>query len=161
MQYISATTAHTNRTQMSGFTLIEVLGVLSILVLLATFLWSGMRSYADRQAFSVVIVDVKDGLLEARQQTIASDSDTVYGFHVSSTAVALFSGSVFVENDPANIVFDLPQTVSATTSFSGGTQSVTFARLSGEASATGTLTLYHSRSDSYATITIRATGLIE
>lgn len=154
----SATTA---RFTQAGFTLIEVLVVVAILAILVAITVVALRNYGLKQNFELTVVDVRDGVSEARQKTLASINDTMYGVHVSSTAVVFFDGVEFVEGYAGNETITLPDNITATTSFTNDVTTATFTRLTGTASATGTLTLTDTRSLRTATITIEQLGIVE
>lgn len=156
------TAANARRVSMaSGLTFVEILGVITIMTLMAVLMWGGFASYANRQTFRTTVTDVKSGIVDVRQKTLASENDMVYGFYASSTAVVFFQGATYTEGDSDNVTINLPTDITATPLFTGGVQDIVFTRLTGVASATGTLTFFSTKADQYATITVNATGLIE
>lgn len=148
-------------TSNAGFSLTEIILVVSLMAVLFAIIVASINNYAARQAFTAAVADVRDGVIEARQRTLASENDSLYGVHVSSTAITLFAGDAYVSGDPDNTVIELPGSVTATSSLSGGVTAATFTRLTGLPSATGTIVLEDVRSDAVATVTISGAGLVE
>jgi prepilin-type N-terminal cleavage/methylation domain-containing protein len=144
-----------------GFTLVEILMVLTILVILSAILTTGIQNFVVRQNFKNTVVDVRDGVIETRLKTLASLNDTLYGVHVSSTAVVFFDGIDFVEGYVGNKTINLPANILATTTFSNDMSTATFTRLTGWPSATGTIVLSDATSNNSATITLSATGVVD
>ncbi|MDA8596811.1 type II secretion system GspH family protein [Candidatus Pacebacteria bacterium] len=149
------------RAKRRGFSLIEIIVVMTILAILVSILVTTMANYAVKQRFDGVITDVYDGLHEVRRNTLGSVNDTLYGVHVSSTAVVFFEGTDFVEGAVSNELIALPGSLIASTSFSNNQQTATFTRLTGIPSATGTIMLTDDTHNRQATITISSTGLVE
>lgn len=97
-----------------------------------------------------------------RQRTAASYRDTVYGVYVGTSTVEFFEGSTPTVGSSENVIIDLSENdITATSSFSNGEWYVTFARVTGAASATGTITIEDERSGSSNIFTIYSSGLVE
>ena len=144
-----------------GFSLVEILLVISIMAVLGVLLTTGIKNFVVRQTFKNTVVDVRDGVVEIRQKTLSSFNDTLYGVHVSSTVVVFFDGMDFVEGYDGNETIILPPNILATTSFSNDMSTATFTCLTGWPSATGTIVLSDLSASSTATITISAMGLVD
>lgn len=146
---------------MAGLTLIEVIVAVAILALFVSAIVGGFSSYADRQLFRQYVEDVRFSIKEQRQRTLASVDDTQYGVYVGTSSVEYFEGSAYSMGASSNTVQFLPNDITATSSFSSGNWYVSFNRLTGNASATGTITLFDGKTQQFATITITTLGLIE
>ena len=143
-----------------GLTLTEVIIAVAIMGLIVAAAVGGFASYAERQAFNQFVNDITLSIKEQRKRTLASVESQQYGVHISSTTVSYFEGAAYSTTSVTSKV-DIPNNISATSSLSSGETYITFARLTGEASATGTIVFDDSRSGSTATITINALGLVE
>ncbi len=145
-----------------GFTLIEILVSIAVIVIIVLVVVSGLRAFrqsADlNRATDGVIASLRDG----RLQTIESKDASIWGVHAESSRVTLFKGVTFSGGAADNVIFNLPPTVTLSWSFQGGGADIKFNRISGDANQAGTLTL-RLVADSSKTriITIRSSGLIE
>lgn len=153
-------TQHNLDRQSPGFSLIEILIAVAILVLLAVVISTGLINFSKRQSLEAIAEDIRIGLMDARRNTLASVDDTTYGVYVGATSTVFFSGESYASGIPVGAVAYTGAQF-ATSSFTGGTWSVVFDRLTGEPSATGTITIVDSITHASTTITIQATGLIE
>lgn len=144
----------------SGFTIVELLVSMAVMVILATLTVTTFKDYADRSQLQGEVVGVTRDLMEQRSKTLAALNDSVYGFAVSSTSLIYFAGSTYVPGAAGNEVVPLNYTT-ATSSFSNGLSYIVFSKITGEASATGTIELISGAQNSTTTITIHGSGLIE
>jgi prepilin-type N-terminal cleavage/methylation domain-containing protein len=154
--------AKMRRLPMSGFTLVELLVAMAILLIVAAVTLEGFRDYARVQQYNRFVEEVGRSLQVARQQTLGSKEDTVYGVYVGTNTVEIFTGATPIVGSAANTIFNFnPDIFVATTSLSGGAWFVTFKRVTGEPSATGTILIYSTELGKTATYTLHASGLIE
>lgn len=147
---------------MKGFTLVETLIAIGILVLLG-----GLTSAAFYNKFRTVTVDkdvqnVLAYLDKARNQSLSSVNSSSFGVKFSSSTVYFFKGTT--SNSSTNQA-SRPLSSGVTISplaLTGGVTEVYFNRLTGEPSATGTITFSSANGSSFnKTIVIRSTGLAE
>lgn len=150
------------RTQ-KGFTLPELLLVVAILSLVATFFIRPFSTFQKEQLLRKE-TDTAVGILEdARTRTLASINNMPYGVHFETSKVTLFRGTVFSSGAAGNEthLFDRLVAMRAPL-FQGGGNDVVFKKRTGETDFYGTVTLYFTdASSASSTITIRQTGLIE
>lgn len=145
----------------AGFTLIEILIVIVILVLISGFVFSSMIEYGRMQELRAVTADLTAIIKEARGKTISAETLNRFGVYLATTSVVAFEGTTYTGSNLTN----------ATTTFSGYTLTVNFPgtttkqiifdRLTGAPSATGTITLTQNTTNSTSSITIMASGLLE
>lgn len=146
----------------AGFTLIEMLVALAVLVIILAASIEGFIRYAQRQAYLSTVNDVHIHLKQIREDTLASYDDTLYGVYVGTSSIEFFEGASPVVGNPTNTIFTYDDLlITATSSLSNGNWYLTFARLTGEASATGTITVFDVRSSASNTFTVYTSGLIE
>lgn len=146
-----------------GFTLIELLFVIAIILILSAVTIEGFQMFASRAKHTEGAHVVLGALQEAHARTLASEGDTSYGVHFGAGSAVIFSGTTYIAGDVTNDVRTLPAQTSITnTSLSGGGNEVYFARLSGDATPTGTVTVSSTRdAAASSTIIIYRTGLSE
>lgn len=127
----------------SGFTLMEILVAISILAMIALIVFPSISSFRKNQALKNAIEETVSLLERARSKTLASENDRAYGVLIDTTAKTI---SLFRIVSGSNVT---EETVSLDTSLSishllnpgpSGSPDISFARLSGEASRTGTVT---------------------
>lgn len=149
------------RPQTAGITIVEIIVAVAILAIFVAAAINGFSGYADRQAFNRYVNELELSVKEQRQRTLASVDDTQYGVYIETSTVAYFEGASYVAGAPTTTYTYLPNNITATSSFSDANWYVTFARLTGAASATGTITLFDSKTQRTATVTISSIGLVE
>jgi len=146
----------------SGFTLAEIVLSVSILLMLSVtsvyYFTRGGESHAlekDRQGLIALME-------EARSLTISGKDAAVYGVRVETEAAYLFEGDTYVANDPDNKIFQFHRAVYASFIDIAGGSDVTFRRLSGESSASGTVTLsLYNNGSVFKIVTILNTGVVQ
>lgn len=144
-----------------GFTVIEMLVVIAILVVLAGvsiafLLPQKQTATVDRDAQNALTY-----LQRARNQSLSSVDNSSFGVNFASTSAAFFKGTSYGAAGVQSS-FTYAPSVYATVALTGGATQVYFNRLSGEPSVTGTITFRSSLNASTTkVIYIRATGLSE
>lgn len=150
----------TLRCNTDGFTLVELVITVAILGLLTGIIMSTFSDYAARQQATSEINDVTRSVIEQRSRALAALDDSEHGVHVASSSITFFEGTTYSAGANGNRIISLLAT-DATSSFSNGLTYISFSRMTGEPSATGTIELFSSRLQSTTTITIHDSGLIE
>jgi prepilin-type N-terminal cleavage/methylation domain-containing protein len=145
-----------------GFTLVEILVALTILIIIAAIIFEGFFRYAHTQRFESIVSEIRNDIALQRQRTLASYDDTVYGVYVGTSSLQFFTGATPVVGSSANkIILFSTYNITATTSLKNNVWYSTFQRLSGAPSATGTITIFDTKSTASTTFTILRTGIIE
>jgi len=146
-----------------GFTLVEIVIVLSIVAILTfitfiSFLVLNKTQALDEQTKSIVSV-----IERARSLTLGAKDDTPYGVHFETTKIVLFKGNTYVPINPSNITENLNYlTTLSLISLTGSTSNIVFSRLWGSVSATGTVRLsLKSNNLASSTVIIYDSGLTE
>lgn len=127
-----------------GFTLLETIittAVLSILAVLAVSGFSSFRASGELFRSTDLIVGT---LNNARSQTLASRDNSQYGvfFDQSQNKIVFFTGNYYNASSPTNETTKLQAQIEISSlSLASATTAIAFARLSGDPSATGTITL--------------------
>lgn len=144
-----------------GFSFTEILVVIGIILLLSAIAVVTFRNLELSSSHRSVTQEVFSTLTDARNRSIASESDTVYGVHFETDSVTLFEGDTYTQSDPDNLRINFTGGVYATSSLIGTNTDVVFRRLTGFPTATGTLLIMRSDGVATKTIIIHGSGLIE
>lgn len=148
---------------MKGFTLLEtIMGLFIIVVIMTMFLgaFSSFRESNDLQtAHSTIIGTLKD----ARGRALASENNNTYGVHFEASKAVLFRGSAYNSSDASNEPYILPPTAKISTiSLTGGAVDTIFSRLGGTTTASGSVTISSKNTSArIKTITITTTGNVQ
>jgi prepilin-type N-terminal cleavage/methylation domain-containing protein len=147
----------------NGFTLIEVLVVIAIMLILTLISLQGLQTFAYRTGYIGAARTVLGALEEAQARTLASDNALAYGVHFETSSVTIFQGSTYVAGAATNDVRTLPNRTSIDNiALAGGVSSVVFARLTGTTPASGTVRVIVTADPTASrTITIYKTGFSE
>lgn len=143
-----------------GFTVLEALIAVAIIALLSAVVLGSFSGYRNEQALRHETDNVMTLLARARSQSLASIDSSSYGVHIEDDRVVLFKGGSYDAEDGENEIMMLNAAVTISDiSLSGGAEAVSFDRRTGDASASGTITLeLASDASKQKTITITATG---
>lgn len=142
-----------------GFTILEILVVLSILALLVAIVLPSFKAIRSNQVLKSAISDVLSALDKARSQSFSSLNSSEYGVHFEQNQIVIFKGTNYSPSDISNenVPLTLPAYISLI-SLTTGAVDLYFDRLSGIPNKTGTITI--SADTSSKIITISATGAI-
>ena len=146
----------------NGFTLIELLISMAVLAVVVILLTSGFNSFRESAQLNEAHSAVLEILRDARSRTLASEKNTQYGVHFETNGFILFSGNIYDSGSSSNEIYNFPSLARISSINFGGSVDVIFARLTGSASVSGTITLESvSNLDKTKTITILSSGSIE
>src|SRR5579864_576367 len=98
-----------------GFTLPELLIILSIIALLVIIITSSFKNLYTSQIFDKAVLSVYSQIENARTNATNSYNESEYGVHVSSVSTTLFKGKVYSAGASTNIVNSLPKNVTIST----------------------------------------------
>ncbi len=133
--------------------------VLGIMAALSSITMVGFVSYQKSQSLSKDTETVIETLAQARNQTISSKNASSYGVYFASTAITLFTGTMYSSANPNNQIFNLTSGNVVTVSLTGGGSSIIFNRITGETDQPGIVNIVSSVSST--TIQVYKTGIIE
>lgn len=152
-----------NQQILQGFTLLELLVVIAVLLVLGTIVIRGFVSFQTHQALELTTKEVRQMFEVARSQTLASVNDQQYGVHISSGAVTLFVGEEYIEGNPSNSVFELDsRVVISEVNLTPETDEILFERGTGEPSSSGHIELsLVTKPTVIQMVTITSTGIID
>ncbi len=149
------------KNQNLGFTFLEILVVLAVLAILATIVSDALSNFKKNSLLTDAKTRALSELNLARSQTLGSEAGLAYGVHFESSKIVRFKGDAYSSSDPSNQVFDLPVGAGIYSVSLGGPADVVFERLTGRASASGTVVFKLSSEARYATVTIYFSGAAE
>lgn len=135
-----------------GFTLIETLIVLGIVVVLITVATVNFNSSRDKKALQVLGQDIVFALEEAKSNAMSGKGGSAYGVRFGTTSYTTFKGSTYNASDSSNVVHTIDSTKFDLSNTLVGTDgAITFARITGAAniSATTTISLKSNPADKY------------
>ena len=146
-----------------GFTIIEILFAVAVLVLITAIIIVSWSKLNASQALEKSTASVASVLDEARSLTLSAVGDSQYGVNLQESQLVLFKGDTYLPSDSDNRVTELHSAVGIRNiSLSGGGVSVVFKRLTGSTDQYGTVELYlRLATTTKRLINIRATGVIE
>jgi len=144
-----------------GFTLTEILVVITIAIILFAIVVSGFVGLRENSDIALAVDDSISFLQEARAKTLSSDEASRYGVHFETTMFVLFAGDTYNASDPDNKNRMLPSTVEISNyALNSGGADVVFKRLTGETDEHGTVTFRLTNDPAVThTIEIGRTGL--
>ena len=150
-----------SRKHQRGFTIIEILISVSILLLLIGIIVPSFSSFRRMVVVRTAVENTSALLERARIETTASYGASQYGVHFESDRVVYFKGGTYSASDPDNETYELDQTLSISTiDLNGGGDDVVFSRLTGATDAYGTLT-FMTTDNASTTINIYQSGTID
>ncbi len=142
-----------------GFTLLELIIVVAILSFISLFVFSAFTDYKDTQVAEATVVEINSLIKETRQKTISAETSSQFGLHFATSSLVVFEGATYSAGNSSNRTYNFYNT-NIDAELSGG-DDIIFSRLTGEASATGTIAIGHTRLNSTTTLVMQSTGLIE
>lgn len=131
------------KTKKNGFTLIEILVAISIMLIMLAITIDMTKSLNDSVNLENAGKNVDLKIRTAKSRSIGALGDSNYGVHFETSRVVVFAGSTFDDSDPENEVFTLPDKIEidvASIDFGGGNDLV-FERLTGNTSDYGSVSL--------------------
>jgi len=145
----------------NGFTFVEILVVIAVMSIIATISAVTFQKFYHSSARTVAAQEIYMALRDARNNTLASEGDTVVGVHMSTSSVTRFTGSTYNPSDATNRTYSFIGGTIATGTLVTSGADIVFTRLTGTPSATGTVYVLDGEGTATSTIVIYASGLIE
>lgn len=127
---------------MSGFSLVEILVVLAIILLLSGVVIVSYRTFGRNINLGTVSQQIVVVLDDARSRTVASLNDSQYGVQFTNNTYTLFQGSAYNQAASGSEIHLLPNGIEfGDITLSGGGNSVVFNRITGTTSQPGIIVL--------------------
>lgn len=147
-----------------GFTILELLMVISLLVLISLFSFPKLSDFKKAQSLKNTTEIVMTVLNKAKSDSLSSLNSSNYGVHFDNDKAVYFVGDTYSINSSTNQVFDfepgiiIPDTGGINL---GGGSEVIFPRLTGNTIGYGTIVIQIESDPSHERIiTIKETGAI-
>ena len=141
--------------QADGFTLIEALLSIAIIVILVGVSMPIYYSFQTRNDLDITTQNVASMLRRAQSYARSNNQDSAWSVKMQSTGSTLFKGTDFAGR---NTVYDETVNISSNITV-GGLSEIGFASLTGVPNTNGTITL--SSNSDVRTITINAKGTVD
>lgn len=139
----------------AGFTLIELLLSVAMIGMIAGISLPVYVSFQTRNDLATTTDTVVEMLRRAQNYARSGQNDGQWGVSIQSTSATIFQGATYTSRDTTyDEVSAFPGSVTAS-----GLSETVFGKLTGIPSATGTVTLTSSTSDTDA-MTINAKGVV-
>jgi prepilin-type N-terminal cleavage/methylation domain-containing protein len=148
-----------------GFSLIEILLVISIIFIIASIASPNLSEFKKQQTLKNTTADIVSLLNEARNNTIASKNSTTYGVRFWEDKAILFIGTSYIDSsDNIQVNFDSYVKISEDDGLNlnnSFNNEVVFSRLTGDTINYGTIKVeLVSDSSRYKIISINNIGII-
>jgi prepilin-type N-terminal cleavage/methylation domain-containing protein len=147
---------------MRGFTLIEIMVVVSISVIISSMIFLGLYSFGGEYNLKRTTEETVSLLERAKSLSINSYNGSKHGIYFTATSAHLFAGDVW-NSDSIEYTMSYANGVSlATSSFTTSSTTVIFEKITGETNTYGSLKYYlKNNPTSSSTIQINKTGIIK
>jgi prepilin-type N-terminal cleavage/methylation domain-containing protein len=138
-----------------GFTLLEIIVVVSITIMISFIVYSPLSSLNNRQILDKEVAQVESYIQKSRMNSLNSKNGDEYGITFTTSTVRV----VAIIASSTTVLYTLNNRVQLASS-TLGTSTIIFSRISGLPSATGTLMyVYDTGSSAIGTSTITINGL--
>ncbi|MEI6528345.1 MAG: hypothetical protein WCO10_01575 [bacterium] len=152
----------TSQKSLSGFTLIELLVIIAISIVMASLVIFAFYNLLSSQSLSKDFSSVVALTERSRSMSMNSKNDSSFGVHFASTSATLFSGPSYSATSSLETYYLNARTKISGISLTGGTSNIVFNKITGYASATGTVSLVLvSSTSSLKSLTVFQTGVIQ
>ena len=147
-------------TPRAGFSIVEIVVVIGLLLIVSGLLFSGFREYMAFQQHSQAMNEVKLLIQESQTAARLSVGGVAHGIKIEASQLTPFVGDTYNSSDPDNQVTTF-NTVTLTPYLSGGTDEIIFTILSGYPSATGTIDVSGTSYNYTDSLEVRAGGVVQ
>lgn len=140
-----------------GFTLMEVILVLAMLVLLLSLGLPFYQRYQNRNDLDLATISVAQNLRRAQSLARAVDANSAWGVAVQSGKIILFQGSSYASrNTNYDEVMNIPLSL-----IPSNITEIVFAKFTGLPLSSGTMTLTSETINEVKNITINSKGMAD
>ena len=148
---------------MKGFTFIEIIIAVAILMVITTFTLISLNTFKENQSLKNAVNETVSLINQAKSKTSSSQDFSQYGVHFEFYRAVLFKGTTFSEPNSENIIIDIPSLIEISSiSLNGGGVDVVFQRLTGKTDQNGSI-IFRVKNDASKTktISIKNSGIID
>lgn len=145
--------------QSAGFTIIELIIVVSILAIMAGVTISGFLNYVRYQQYQATVATVTLELSQVQAEAKVALQDENHGFNVGTDRITFYTGDFYNALDTTNevVVFDNVRFIPTLTN---GVTDVRLGKVTGLPSATGTIEIVGTGFAATTTITLTKAGVL-
>ena len=144
-----------------GYTLVEILVVISILTVIFAVSFIGYNSFRKETQLDIKVDEINSTLKTAQAQTLSSLQADNYGVHFETDRFIFFKGSAYDSMSSDNIVNELPNDLEIyDIILNSGGSNVVFERLTGGTENYGSIKIRIKNTSQYRTISIESSGVI-
>lgn len=144
-----------------GLSVIEILMTIAIAGILMVVSVSVFSSLSNSQSLDRDAQNVRSQIEKARTMAINSVDGVEHGVKFTSSKIEVFSGTVYNANN-VEAHYDIPaKSTISSIALTGGATELYFAKLTGNASKSGTVVVSPASGGTGKTISIYATGISE
>jgi len=147
-----------------GFTLIETIAIVSILIILISIAIPVINNIGEQSSLENTVIEVVNDLKLAKTKTIGSEGNSAWGVYFSTTTPHKYIVFKGVDYDARDVSFDeihaLPKNIAfSSLNLEGGIDEIVFDKITGKTSAFGTIVLdFGSGSSDPKTVYIENSG---
>lgn len=139
-----------------GFTLIEILIVISIVAIMAAVSFPFYNLFQGFSSTEAVTFEIKESLRTAEINARSGQDNTNFGVYFSSGQYTLYQGANYGARTPSlDKTFSLPGNIAVT-----GAADVNFTKNTGRPNTAMTISIINTDTQTLSTININALGLI-
>jgi len=147
----------------AGFTIIEIIVAVAILMVISVFTLVALNTFRENQSLKNSVNETIALINQARSKTLSSQDFSQYGIHFESSRIVLFKGTIFSEPNPDNVVLTLASSIEISSiSLDGGGVDLVFQKLTGKTDQFGSI-IFRVKNDisKTKTIDIKNTGIVD
>lgn len=151
-----------SETKRAGFTLIEIVMALAIIMIVGGIILGPLSQFRTQKTLDAAVEEVFAAFSRAHIDTISSLHDMQYGVHFDADQVVYFEGTTYIPGALTNSAYQLNSAIEiGSMSLSPSGSDVVFERLTGGTSNFGTLEVRAKNNPAMkAVVTVNATGAI-
>jgi len=132
-----------------GFSLIEILIVVSVLTILAGLIAPGFSFFKKQSSLDGATQEIIHALRLAQNKTLASEGDSNFGVYFEANKFVIFKGLTYSVSSANNEVYSLDSSLKISSiNFGGAVAYVVFERLTGNTANYGSLVVEQTSSSS-------------
>ena len=165
-ELILRTTKGPTRNAQKGYSLVEVIIIMSVAALLFGFVTINLLGTQQHVSLTTIASSILTTIRSQQLKAMEGASDTTtaysYGVHIEQHSYTLFKGIVYSASDPSNGVIQVDSTVTLTSTFPSS--SLSFSQGSGElvgfASGNNTITITDTSNNQTRVLTFNRYGVV-
>lgn len=146
--------------QQLGFSLVETIIVLALIIVIATFSIIGFRNFARFQQYNQAVNDTVVLLYQTRLSARSAEENSNHGVKFLISSTTRFIGDTYDAADPMNEVA-VYNSVWFETNLTGGVDEIVFNKLTGLPTATGTIVVHGKNYNASTTIEVTNAGVVQ